>query len=124
MNQALFLRNKIKRQILMNGKECTFTTYKLDKYKSLVVDSEIIVQGIYHEQASHVIKTTSDATIKRKSKIPMLLVLKDECTDNLKINDSITVNGVVYRVADITNLMDLNVAYDISMEVIDNGGST
>lgn len=124
MNQALFLRNKIKRQILMNGKECTFTTYRLDKYKSLVVDSEIIVQGIYHEQASHVIKTTSDATIKRKSKIPMLLVLKDECTDNLKINDSITVNGVAYRVTDITNLMDLNVAYDISMEVIDNGGST
>lgn len=80
------------------------------------------LQGLYHEQSSHVKVTTGDTTQIRSKKIPMILCLYDDFVMlDLKMGDKVKINGKTYKVTGVVNIQEWNIIADVSLEVIDVG---
>ena len=121
MKQALFLRNKLIRQIKMNGKEYTFYRYGEDDYKQRNQEPEEIstVFGVFHKtnsSDSYLMSKVSDATqISAKPK-PMMLLLYEDGLD-LQKDDFVMINEKQFKVVTKQNVQELNIAFEVSLEV-------
>ena len=118
------LRNKIKRQIDWNGREFTFTRYKQDIYhqKTDEIDKKIVVKGFYHEAGGYggmlnIELFERDGSRTTTHMKPMILCLYEEGKD-LQMDDEIFLNGSTYKVIDKSDIQNLNVAFEISLEKI------
>lgn len=124
MLNSTFLANKIKRQIKQNGEVYTFYKYSEDEYhqRKDEYDKEIRIEGIFHETVSNVksFSETSGARVIKVSKAFILCLLEDG--EDISLDDECFINGNKYRVIDKANVGNLNVAYDIIMELIKDEG--
>lgn len=117
MPSTLFLKNKIARQLITNGKMYSFNHYVENEYKELEFDSIIELNGLYHEKNSFEVKNTVDGAITHSKKSPMILCLKEDAED-ISTGDSVIISDVEYKVVSKNNIQNFDVAYDISLEVV------
>lgn len=117
MHSPLFLKNKIARQLIMNGCEYEFKHYEENEYHENVFYSEIIVKGIYHEQNAFEVQTKVDGAITHSKKSPMILCLIEDAI-KVNIGDEVEISGNKYTVTSKNNIQNYDVAYDISLEVV------
>lgn len=130
MQTEVFLRNKIRRQIKWNGQEFIFKRYALNDYSEIdynTVDKEFIVNGIFHEGGGYggmlnielFERDGARTTTKMK---PMILCLYEDGKD-LDMDDIVEISDYKYKIVDKQDIKNLNVAYEISMEVIKEYGN-
>ena len=130
MQTEVFLRNKIKRQIKWNGQQFIFERYKLNDYSEIdynAIDKEFIVNGIFHEGGGYggmlnielFERDGARTTTKMK---PMILCLYEEGKD-LDMDDVVKISDYKYKIVDKQDVKNLNVAYEISLEVIKEYGN-
>lgn len=122
MQTNLFLKNKIKRQIKINGAELTFSRYKIDKYHQATdeVEEEYVIKGLYHTSNNYIKENISEASKIVTKQQPMFLVLFED-GEKIKISDTVLISGVKYNVANKNDVSGMGIAYDISLEEILNG---
>lgn len=110
---------KIKRLILRQGKSFTFIRHDFDLYgKELdtILESNI-VNGVFHIKVSYVSIVASDASKVQSKSIPYVLCLYSEKSNRVQQGDVLEFNNKKYRVTGKTNILELNYAFDISLEV-------
>lgn len=119
MQQSKFLKNKISRQIQMNGMEVTFVRYKEDKYHQLTdeVDEEFTFHALFHTTNTFVRSQVEDAAKTVSKPQPMILCLFED-GERIEVNDKVTISDQEYIVTDKNNMNGFNVAFDISLELI------
>lgn len=115
----------IQREIKTHGEEYTFYRKRLDQYKQDTGETEEVatVRGLYHTEKGYVTETSGDYGKTRTRGNPKLLIMFDQIGDIQK-NDIVVVNGNVYNVVDLNNVAELNVVYDLSLEVVLDGYTT
>lgn len=131
MKVAEFERAKVKSAIKRIGETFEFKRFELDEMNEKTGefvkdknDKEIVMnmQGIYHEGTSYVQRTTSESSVTRTKKQPMILCLMSDIVNaGIRVNDVMIKNGLQYEVINISDIQNLNVIADISLEVLDNG---
>lgn len=122
MGQELFLKNKINRQIKLNGSTYKFDHFGTDEYgqRSDEVQETFIVNGIFHEIVKYVSITEADgARVVDVPKSYILCLFEDG--EPINIDDQVEINEKVYRVTGKTNVGNYNIAFDISLELIVDG---
>lgn len=128
MEATLFLRNKLKRHITWNGQELTFKRYVKNQYEELTdeVEQEFNLIGLFHDGGGYggmlnvelFERDGGRTTTKFK---PMILALYEDA-NVLDVDDRVTISNETYKVVEVTNVKQLNIAVEISLEV-DNGRS-
>lgn len=115
---------KVKREIKRSGTEYTFVRNEANEFGEPTSDTTALgsIKGLYHEQNSNVAVTTGDTTQTRTKKIPMVLCLWGDVSPMvLKVGDTTTINGKVFKVTGVTNIQEWGIIADISLEIVDNG---
>ena len=119
--QTSFFKNKVQRQIKYNGQRFPLIKVSEDKYhqKGLSNPVEIEFEGLYHESISYISISGADAGRMRSKPQPMILTLYDDYkTANIKVDDIILIGDNKYKVTGATDIKNLHVACDISLELI------
>jgi len=119
MLNKTFLKNKIDRQIKINGQEFTFVRYSEDEFHQ-VSDTEtttITLDGIFHTSNTYVNQNTADGAKYFSKPTPMILTLYEQ-GNAIKTNDMVTIENNKYKVIRINNINEFNVAVDISLELM------
>lgn len=115
---------KIKREIKRSGIEYEFKRQELNKFKEPVGEAKSIgkLKGIFHESiySGKDQLSTSDNSQIRAKKIPKILCLyEDAAFLNLTIGDLVKINNKTFKVINVSNVQEWNIAADIQLEVID-----
>ena len=112
----LFIQRKIQREIDWSGENFVFTHNEEDKYHRETAETSYSIKGIFHQSTSYSNKTSNDGSTTRTKPSPMILCNYD---DGVQINlgDSVNINNQDYFVTAIQNVQELNVAFDISLEL-------
>ena len=120
MQATLFMKNKIARQIAINGQKFAFVRNKTDDYHQQLdeVKEVATISGIFHEATSYVKGTNSDGGRMVSKPQPMILTLRDDNSRLLEKDDKVTIGSNTYYVIEKYDIKNLGVAYDISLEVI------
>lgn len=124
MNSAAFQLNKIRRLINTQGRGVLVTRSSKNKFNEPngIAETYIIV-GVFHEVTSYLSKTTSDGSTIRGKSSPMLLCLWEE-VQHIHHLDQVILNNRVYRIGEIKNICEANVAADISLEEVQVNGES
>lgn len=119
-----FEREKIKRNILMHGCKFTFTRIIADEFEEDTQEDTgvVTIDGLFHQSRGYISQSSSsdDGRVIRSKPQPMILVLLDEYSELILSGDIVTYKGIKYRVTGKNNLNNLDIAYDISLEMIDD----
>lgn len=123
MQVKVFLENKIKRQILWNGQKFIFNRYRINEYKELTdeVEKTIEVNGIFHEGGGYggilnIELYERDGARSVSDMKPMILCLYDDGKE-LRIDDEVEIAGSKFRVVEKNNVKQINVAFEVSLEL-------
>lgn len=121
-----FEQSKLSRFVGRYGKPYTFKRPVLNAYKeptdalSKVCD----IVGVYHESSyARLVEDTSNAGRYVTEITPMILCMKNNASDLLKIGDVVFVNNKRMEITKVKDLNNAGFAYDISLRYIDNGGT-
>lgn len=118
MQYSLFLKNKIQRQLALNGQDFEFYKSEKDKYgQPKLSESTIKIKGIFHQTSSFLKSEDSEGARITKKPQPMIMALYEDCL-NIEKDDQLMISDNKYKVVGKTNVNNLNVAFDISLEVI------
>lgn len=118
MQNVLFLQNKLKRQICLNGQDLVFKKVIEDNFhQSVESEEEVVVKGIYHEAYSYAKSQDSDAARMVKKPQPMVLMLFEDGS-KIEKDFSLMLGGSKYKVTAKHNVKNLDVAYDVSLELV------
>ncbi len=115
---------KIKRFVQRYGKPYDVKTPYLNTFgePTGLFSDLCTIKGVYHEATYKYIKETiSDAGDHAGNVESMILCLKNSESDKIKSDDVINVNGRNMKVTRIKDINNSGFAYDISLELIDNG---
>ena len=115
---------KLKHEIEAHGETYTFLREKLDEYNEPMGEEKeevCTVSGLFHVSRGYLTRTVSDGNVTHSKGQPMLLVLCDDMSKAIRMNDYVSVNDRTYRVNTKNNVGEYNVAYDISLEVVLGG---
>lgn len=122
MNSIQFQLNKIKRLIKTQGDTFVFTRKALNEFGE--PSDEILtvpLEGVLHETTSYLSRTSTESTTLRAKPSPMILCLW-EYAKKLSISYELFYNGKLYRIGDIKNVSEANIAADISLEEVQTDG--
>lgn len=120
MQQALFLSHKLCRQICLNGVEVKHVKMLEDKYHQKNEETEKSnVCVLWHTTNTYVNLTGADAGRITSKSQPMCVVMKEEA-DRIELRrGDIIINGDnKYTVSEMFDVLDMGVAYDVSLEVM------
>ncbi len=115
---------KIRRFISRYSKSYKFQRSVLNAYKEPTnVSTDVCtVNGVYHEASyNHLHATESGGGEYVKEITPMILCLKDEYSELIKMDDKVEVNGKPMIVTKVKDLNNSGFALDISLRLIDDG---
>lgn len=117
--QTSFFRNKVQRQINYNGQTFIFNKISRDKYHQANISTpvEITIKGLFHQTISYVNINSSEAGRMVRKPSPMIIALYEDC-QNINTDDIVFIGDNKYKVIDKTDINNLNVACDISLELI------
>lgn len=118
-----FQKNKVSRFIQQYGESFIFKRSKLNDFGEPVKDEQetIEVVGVYHETNSFVSQTTTEGTVIRTKKQPMILCFDSEAK-KLNFGDVLEYKENKYKVISVLNLAQLDICCDVSLEVVQNAG--
>lgn len=122
MQSAAFQHNKVKRLINTQGEWFVFKQEGKNDFgePNGVAISTITFKGLYHETTSYLQKSATEGSTVRKKPSPMILCLWTNA--KLLSHDYVlTYSGKRYKIGEIKNLSEANVAADISIEEIQDG---
>lgn len=118
----------LKRQILLEVKRvgvvADFYKQKLDERNESTGDFELkeSINGIFHQVKSHQQKTVSNIVTYSSRPQPAFMCVDDEYKKlSVEMNDLLKINGKDYRIVAVNNIQEMNVVYDFSLEVVNNG---
>ena len=126
MRTEVYFKNRIRRQILWNGQDLVFTRYGQNSYHEIdysKIDKQFEFKGIFHDGGGYggmlniTIYERDGARTITKMK-PMILALYEDAKD-IQMDDEVVIGGSKYLVTDKTNIKGLNIAYEISLEIVD-----
>ena len=112
-----FLKNKIIRQLKMNGRNFTFERYSEDKYHQRSDETTVIksLVGLYHEGNTYIKANDAEGALLVKKNTPMILCLyEDGC--EIDKGDIVIISDKKYSVVYKTNIQNFDIAFDISLE--------
>lgn len=117
-----FQRNKVNRLISVSGEEFEFKRNKKNEFgEPIKSEFDIIkIKGFFHQVNSQVTQVGTDANITRTKPQPAILCLVKD-GENVKKNDVLEYKGKTYTVVESENQSELDICYDISLEVIQDG---
>lgn len=117
MQQAQFLKQKISRQLQINGSEYSFSGFTTDAYHQKTTN-EIIVKlvGIFHETSAYITQSGTEAATLITKPQPMILTLTEDISSITK-GYKIVINGNKYRVTALHDIQNYGVVTDISLEL-------
>lgn len=120
MQNVLFLKNKVARQITLNGQQFLFKRRNTDAYhqQSAIEEEVATISGIFHESTSYVRESSNDSGRMFTKPQPMILALRDNVSEEIQHNDTVNIGDCIYRVVSKKDVKNLGVAYDISLEVL------
>lgn len=117
-----FQINKIRRLIKTQGELFLFQNRSADSFGEPSGDTTIIlVRGVFHETTSYLSRTSAESTTVRTKPSPMILCLWEDAK-NLPISCELLYNGKRYKIGDIKNVSEMNIAADISLEEVQAHG--
>lgn len=119
MLNKTFLRNKVDRQIKINGQRFEFIRYEEDEFHQVSDEQStiVILEGIFHTSNSYISQNTTDGGKTFAKPTPMILTLYEQ-GNMIKTNDMVIIEENKYKVVRTNNINDFNVAIDISLELI------
>lgn len=124
MRAEVYLKNKVKRQIEWNGREATFIHYKQNQYHETTdeVEWKKTIKGVFHEGGGYGGMLNFELYERDGSRMasrmkPMFLCALDDATE-ITMGDIMLLNNHKYKVIEKSNVSELNVAYEISFELI------
>lgn len=114
---------KIKHNIDRHGTTYTFKRETLNEFKEPTGEIRTVaaLKGLFHQVRGYIDKSTTDGTIRRSKPQPAILVLAEGSAFEIQLNDFIEVKGYKYTVTGTNNINNLDIAIDISLELVDNG---
>ena len=112
----LFLQHRIQREIDWSGAEYTFTHKEEDKYHREASEVSYVVKGIFHQATSYKNKNSDNGSVTSTKPSPMILCMYQDGAQ-VSIGDTVIINKQDYLVTGIQNVQELNVAFDISLEL-------
>lgn len=121
-----FERSKIEKEIKRSGKEYEFKRIGRDKFGEDSGEIQEIgkLKGLYHEQNGYIKVSIGESnnsnSAYRSKKTPMILCLYEDAAF-LECGDFTIINGAKYIVNGKVNVQNWDIAYDISLEVFDDG---
>lgn len=116
-----FQTSKVKRLINTNGNVFVFERNKKNEFGEDTDEKEkISVKGIFHQTNSFVTETSTDASVMRSKPQPMIMCLNEEAA-KIKVNDKLSYKKESYKVVDITDVANVNICKDVSLEVVQSG---
>ena len=120
-----FEKNKLVRGLKRSGQE--YKVLREIKNEFLEPTGEVekvcslkAIYHEYHEKSEYIKIQAEEAAAYRSKKRPMLLCLFED-TELLTIGDYIIINGKRCNIIAVSNILEWNIAADISLEVVDNG---
>ncbi len=75
------------------------------------------VKGFYHEGNTQISAITADKGEVKRSKQKFLMVVYDDSTVNIKVNDYFILDKTKYIIKDLGNQNRLNIYFDMLLEV-------
>ena len=126
---------KLHRELKRNGRVYRFIRYGVNEFGERDPDDEKCMSVfdlccLYHETNGYVATTVSDNTTYRSVKQPMLLCDMKELRDHVPevgdftvVVNNLTGDGKAYLFSGVTDIGDLGLIADISLEVFDDGKS-
>lgn len=128
MRTEIFLKNKITRQIKWNGQSFDFIRYALNDYQEIdynQVEELFSINGIFHDGGGYggmlnieLFERDGARTLTKMK--PMILCLYDEISKQIQMDDVVEIADDKYKVVEKNNIKNLNVAYEISLELMGN----
>ena len=117
-----FQRNKVNRLISVSGEEFDFKRNKKNEFEEPIKSEfDIIkIKGFFHQVNSQVTQVGTDANVTRTKPQPAILCLLED-GEKIKKNDILEYKGKTYTVVESANQSELDICYDISLEVIQDG---
>lgn len=101
-----------------------FTRPAVNKYNepSCEEDEVGIINGLYHEQNSHIAVAMGDTTQVRTKKVPSILCLyEDAAFLKVAVGDRVKINNKILKITGVVNIQEWNIIADISLEAVDDG---
>lgn len=121
MDSAAFQCNKIRRLIATQGQEFQFQRQGANDFGEPNGQTEFLtLMGVYHEIAGFLSKNSTEGSTTRKQPNPMILCLWEDAL-LLQHTDELVFNSKKYHIAEIRNILECNIAADISLQVIQDG---
>lgn len=119
MINKLALKRAVQKAIEINPTKFTFVGEGSNNFgePDASKQSEVKITGIFVDEESYTTLNVGDSGQVQKVFSPMLICLWDDSCKDIKKDDTVLVNGVTYKVLAVTNLMQLNVIAEISLEV-------
>lgn len=123
MEATLFLRNKLKRHIDWSGQELTFYRSVKNEYGELTdeIEQEFSMKALYHDGGGYggmvnieILERDGGRTFTRMK--PMVMCLYEDGID-IQTDDWIIISENRYRVVDKLDIKNLNVVFEISLEL-------
>ena len=112
---------KIRREVRRSGEQYDFFKNESNEFGSPTGEPVFVcsLNGIYHEENSHIFLTTGETTQYRSKKIPNILCEYSEVKE-IKVGMYTKINNKKYNVTGVTNIQEWNLIADISLELVDN----
>ena len=112
----------VRRNILTHGTEFTFVHTSLNTFNEPTEgQTEIKVQGLFHQTRGYITRDTTDGTVSRTRPQPQVLTLVDDTSRSIQKDDYMLYCNQKYRVTGINDINNLGIALEISLERVDNG---
>lgn len=122
-----FERAKINRFINVYGSVFEFIRKRVDNYNEPNDQSYSVatITGVYHDaKGGYISQTNSNGTQYISKPQPMILCLNDSNSEKIEADDEVSVGSRLFRVIRKQAVGGFNYAWDISLELIDDGGNT
>lgn len=118
--------HKVEREIRTHGSAYNFERIPVDEYGEYKLEEPreqvCTVNGIYHISKGYITQTSADSSTVRSKGQPMILCVIDDNSKKIKNNDICFLAGAHYRVIEKNDIQNYGIIYDISLEVILDGG--
>lgn len=125
MQVETFLRNKIKRLILWNGQDFVFKRYAENSYHEMTdeVAKTIEFRGVFHEGGGYGGMLNQELYEREGSREfskmkPMIICLCSDTTKDLQMDDRVVIGDNEYFVVAKNDMKNLHVAYEVSLEEV------
>lgn len=120
MRNQHIVAHQLKKNVQWHGKDYSFDRFQLNEFQEPtdIVSETNIVRGIFHNSSEgYVLETTVDGAIIHSKTSPQILCLYSSMIF-LELGDQVILNGSKYKVVGLTDISNLKIIGEISLEVI------